>query len=315
MKIHPHNLSLILNYAVSSYRSHDYIKAAKSFRTAYALKKRQKDKNDLSLLFKSATSFYRGQALEKSKDLLHQLLSVSQKANDKWMRLLIQINYELSDWKSLERNIKEFLRQNPEAYDYWKLLAQTYLEQEKYLQAAGILEICYQMQPPETKKWEQLAQLYAYINAPQKAAQAFRQAYGQNLTPDQCDRLAQLHFRSLEYDQALSCIEQALEKEPTAKRYYMQGEIYYRSQKYKQAIQSFSKSVERAPGKGKAYMFLGLAAIELEDWQRALQAFQQAQKDESFAKWAQANIESIQELLNLQETAQLKAESSSQVSS
>lgn len=296
---HPNNTSLIVNYAVSSYRNQDYQEAGVYFKKAYFAKKTTQNPDQQELLFKSATAFYRAEQLNKSKKVLTEVFKTTDQPNEKWLKLLIRINYELKEWKQLENNINNYLKIHPEQSTYWQLLAQTYLEQEKYVKAASILEIVHNIFPTSKKDWKQLANLYLYIDDPEGAAKALERGFGQNPDPKECERLAKLYFRSLHYQKALSYINKALQKEETAKRYFMKGEFYYRNREYKKALQAFQESLRLDPKQGKTHLFLGFAANEVGNWSLAKKSFQKASQFNKYKKWAEANVASIEELLTI----------------
>ncbi len=297
LKDNPENISLILNFAVSSYRCQNYQEAGTYFHKAYLFSKKEQRKPEL--LFKSATAFYRAKMLNKANENLNKLLDSNQNTEEKWLKLLIRINYELKKWPSLEENIHSFLKMEPTKSEYWRLLAQAYLEQEKYVQAASILEIVHSLFPATKDDLKQLANLYLYIDDPEKAANILEKVYGNNPDSNACERLAQLYFRSLHYKKALSFINKALEKETTAKRYFMQGEFYYRNRQYNKALQAYQESVRLDPEQGKTYLFLGFAANEVGELQLAKKAFQKASRFDKYKTWAKANVSSIEELLAL----------------
>jgi tetratricopeptide (TPR) repeat protein len=297
---HRQNLSLILNYAVSSYRNEAYHEAGEYFYKAYALQKNLQDTSEPQLLFKAATAFYRAEDLPKSKDVLYELIQSTDAPDEKWYKLVIRITYELKDWNGLENDIHNFLKKFPNHSEYWKLLAQAYLEQEEYIKAASVLEIVNTIFSGTQEDWKQLANLYLYIDDPGRAAQILeKRVYGQISNAAECERLARLFFRSLEYEKAITYINMALEKEETAKRYFMKGEFYYRNTEYRKALQAFQASLRMDPDQGKTHLFLGFAANETGDLTLAKKAFKNAAQFKKYKTWAEANLSSIDELLSL----------------
>lgn len=120
-------------------------------------------------------------------------------------------------------------------------------------------------------------------------------------------------YQHKNYEQSLETFHDLMNKDPYNPEYnYNVGDILYRQKKYHDAQQAFLRTVKHAPQTSKltqqAYFNLGNSCYQLEEWQQAVDAYQQVLNMHAGHKQAQHNLELAlyklqQQLLQDQEQA------------
>lgn len=299
----PDNESLTLNYAVACYRTEHFSEAGRYFAESFELQQSGQEEADPSLLFKSGSAYYNAKEFAKAEESLTRLLDVAKRVKTEWLKLFIHTELNLKKWARAEEAINRLLERNPSEEKYWQLLAQMHMNANHYSEAASALEIAYRLEEPEPKKWEDLADLYLYIDAPLKAVECLNKAYGDNLTPERCDKIARAYAQALRYGDAARYVRRAIEQKATAKRYMTRGTYLYRDRKYEKAVDSFQAALEMTPDNGRAHLFLGFCAMELRDWDMAKESFAAAAEFEDYRSWARGSLAMVKDILQARKSA------------
>jgi len=296
----PENGSLHQNYAVASYLNKDFAEAGDHFLRAFAL---ESPKPDVSLLFKGGSAYYNAEKYGKAKQVLKRLIQKAAVVKPQWRKLLVYSHVSLKEWREAEAALSPLLSENPRQPEYWKLLAKLHFNQNKYRDAAAALHVSYEIDPPKASSWANLADMYFYLNAPLKASDCIAQGYGNDLSPEQCDRLASAYGRALRYDKALDYVNKAIAREPTAERYKLRARFYYQDRRFQNALASFEKAIQYAPGDDWAHLMLGFCAMELDNWEQARQAFSGASQSEKYGSWAKSALAMVDDLMDVKAAA------------
>lgn len=267
----PEDESLLLNYAIATWEVEDFVGAAPLFEKIYDTGK----KKDSKFLQQAAAAWYQGEKFLEAKRVLKRLLSLPEKPNPDWFQMIINICMELEQNDEAEDYVRKFLVFDPLKAEYWRLLAQFRLDKDDYRSAAGALEIGYSVQSPKKKKsWEDLADLYAYLNAPLKVAGSLENALeGAKPNDDRFLQLVEFYARAQRFDRAIAFIDQMIAENRTAKLFLEKGKILYDSGRAKDAIGAWEECVEIDSQIGACHIMKGFAQWDLKDWEGARDTF------------------------------------------
>ncbi len=296
----PENASLHQNYAVASYLRKDYAEAGDHFVRAFEL---ESPKPDISLLFKGGSAYYNAKNYVRAKQVLNRLIRTADTVKPQWRKLLVYSHVSLEKWRAAETALAPLLEETPRQPEYWKLLAKLHLNQNNYRDAAAALQISYEIDSPEASSWANLADMYLYLNAPLKAGRCIAKGYGEDLSLEQCERMARAYARALRYDKAVDYINKAIAKEPSAERYKLRARFYYKDRRFADSLASFEKATQYAPGDDWARLMLGFCAMELDNWELARQAFSGAAKSEKYGSWAKSALAMVDDLMDVKKAA------------
>jgi len=294
----PGNKELHRNYAVACYRTGKFEPAGKHFEQAYQLSKAQEQGPDYKLLYRAGTAFYQDQDYSTAKGVLQRLLSEAENMESDWLKLLTRIHFNLKEWKEAEQIVNMLLDQDPLNRDYWKMLSQCNIRQSDHAAAATNLEIAYCIQKPDDPSgWEQLSNLYMYLNAPVEAAKCLQRSFFGEVSAKEYEKLAEIYYKALRLDQALKYMDKALDKEETEDRYLKKGNYLYENRDFAKAIDAFRRSADLSPDSGRAHLLKGFAACEIDKWELAKRSFEKAGEFEDCSSSARSGLAFVTDIL------------------
>lgn len=294
----PGDMNLLLNYALTSFELEKFLEAAPLFEKLY----RQKEKKDSKYLNQAAAAYYQGENLDEAKRVLKELIELPEEPKPVWYELLVQICMEREEMKEAEMYVKRYLVIKPMNADYWRLLAQLRLDKEDYGGGAGALDIAYHIDSPKKKGWEDLSELYSYLNAPLRSARSLEQAYKKDKPEKGYLKIVDYYARAQRYDRAISYIDELIKKGPTAFLLMEKGKRLYDAGRLNDAIKAFEECVELDPKQGEAHLLMGFAAWDLKKWNEAKRAFSYAGKIKKYRYQAEDAIAILDDLMDVKYT-------------
>jgi len=289
LEIEPKNTNLLLNFAITCYASQKYQQAGQTFKKLYQLSKDL----DPEYLYRSGASYFQLKEFLKAQNVLRRLIEVHEdELKPVWVELLIHTSIRLKDWDTAKDSLYRILDLEVNK-QYWKLLAQVFLRQERYQQAASVLEIAYSLHSPKASELKDLAGIYSYLNLPLKSAKALERAYGQNKAQEELVRLSRLYAQAYRYNKAVESIEKAIRVSPESSLYLKKGRLCYQAGFYEKAIKALQRSIDLDSKQGEALILLGYSAWHLRDWDLAKSAFAQAKDFSRYRQQAKDSINSF----------------------
>lgn len=298
LEIYAKNSNLLLNYAISCYEIEQYSNAAKSFKELYQISKEP----DPEYLYRAGVSYFHAEELGQAQKVLQKLIKIQgDKIKPEWIELLIHTSIRLKDWDVAKSYLYRILKVTSKK-QYWKLLAQVFLQQKRYKQAASVLELSYSIYPPKVSELKELASIFTYLNLPLKAAKTLEKAYGKNKDQEELLKLSQLYAKAFRYEKSIEIIDEAIRANSNSSLYLKKGRIYYQDRRYKKAIKALQKSLELSPKQAEALILLGYSAWHLRDWNLAKRAFVKAKEFSDYRQQAKSCINSINSILRARES-------------
>lgn len=290
----PGDESLLLNYAIATWEVERFVEAAPLFEKIYA----GREKKDSKFLQQAAAAWYQAERFLEAKRVLKQMLALPEKPNPDWYQMIINICMELEQMDEAEGYVLEFLRFDPLKEDYWRLLAQFRLDEDDYRSAAGALEISYTVKSPDKKKsWEDLADLYAYLNAPLKVAGSLEIALkGAKDSDEKFLQLVEFYARAQRFKRAIAFIDKMIAEERTAKLLLEKGKVLYDAGRTKDAIEAWNACIEIDSRKGDCHILKGFGQWDLKDWDGARNTFEGALRIDKYRLQAEDAIAVLEDL-------------------
>ncbi|GBC62342.1 hypothetical protein DENIS_3311 [Desulfonema ishimotonii] len=292
-QIDPTSCALCLNLGRVAYELEKYQTAGGLFEKAHRLGKGQKNPD---LLYQAGVAYYQGKSLKNAKRVLKRLVSGKRRPDKSCLQLLIQVHLDLKEWKSAEKIVRDFLKQEQENTEYWQLLAQIRMRREDYRGAASALEIIYSLRKPTSKELEELANLYFYLNVPLKAVRTLERAYGPAPKPAHCEKLARAAVQAQQPDRAIRYLNMAIGQTPASKYHLEKGRIYYEQGRWNEATTSLRICVRQNPKQAAAQILLGYCLMEKGAWAEARTVFLAAEKDQKYRKEARDALAMLKEI-------------------
>lgn len=264
--------------AQASYQSKDYTNAAKYIESAIA------------------------QAVEEEKA-----------PEENWYILQRAVYFELKDSKKVTEILEQMVRlfNKPE---YWVQLAGMYGELEQEDKQLAVMEAAYQ-QGFVTKKSElmTLSQIYYFNGLPYKAAKVLSKGIEDKLIEKNAKNLkflAQSWQGAKEVDEAVDVLTQLASITDDGNADLNIAEIYLQKGKSKLVVQHAIKAIAKGKlkNKGNAYLALGMANVNLKQFDDALEAFNSAKDIKSSERMATQWVKFVeQEQKNAAQLSALKS--------
>lgn len=296
MKRFPNNFFLIQNYAIASYYNKNFQDAGDYFLKAY---ENNPEKSNVNLLYKAASAYYNAKNFQSARQTLEKLMITAEDIKSEWQKILVYTYISLEEWHLAENTLYLLLAEDKKNAGLWKLLAKLYLNQHNYKNTASALQISYEINQPKPSEWENLSDIYLYLNAPLKANACIIRAYEKNLKVEHYKKLSHSYARALRYNKAIRYINLAIKNEPTAENYRIRAKFYYKNQQFKEALNSFKIAVDKNPKDSWSWLMIGFCAMEIDQWKLAHKAFSIASKSKKYDSWAQPALSLVNDIINV----------------
>ena len=211
-----------------------------------------------------------------------QAIKLSENPSESWYLLLMASHYELKQFKQVADVLQILTDKYPQNKRYWMQLSGTYMELNQERQALAALEMAYTMGLlDEEREYIRLVNFLAYLNVPYRAAQVLSQEMDNgNIKQDaeNLERLANFWQQAKELDKSIQAYQQVYALEPKAETQVRIARLMLQNQSYPQVIQFVSTPAPEASRDQRAELayLQGLAHFELQDFNQALSAMQNA---------------------------------------
>ncbi|MFO7596770.1 MAG: tetratricopeptide repeat protein [Desulfocurvibacter africanus] len=288
---YPNNAPLCLNSAVALHEQGQYLPAGGLFERLHAIGASP----DPQSLYHAGAAYYMGQDFASAARVMDRLLSLPGTPKKDWTRLAVHSFIAAGDIKRAEAMLLKHLQTAPDDATYWELLGKLNLDREKYAKATAALEVCYRLKEPSRQELERLADLYAYMQAPLRAALTLKRAYGPNADERQTLRMAALYAQAGRIDTAMRELERsALGGSPEL--LLEKGKLLFQARRFAEAVSALEVCLHAAPRNADARLYRALCAWELKDWPTARLEFRRVAESKSHQAQARGALAALENL-------------------
>jgi tetratricopeptide (TPR) repeat protein len=217
---------------------------------------------------------------------LHGERKPEEEPREDWFKTKLYAHFELEQFPQAAEVLEYLIRRSPENDDYWVQLSQLYLQMENEDRALGILALAERQGFLEKDtQWLQLANMYSLKEVPYMAAQILQQGLERGIidsTGKHWEQLANSWAAAKELDNALVAYERAGTFMEDGQLDLQRAFILFDMDRYQEAADAAALAVNKGDLRrpGEAYMLIGTAHFELENWEEALAAMQDARQFE-----------------------------------
>lgn len=226
--------------------------------------------------------------VEKAIDMTREKGNVPK---EQWYNLARFLYFEKGDTDKTIAILEELLKHYPKK-QYWVQISHMYGEQKKEANQLAAMETAH-VQDLLDKGTEMITMAYLYLNAdvPYKAAKVVDKGLESDTiegTSKNWELAGNAWRQAQEVDKSIPAMEKAAAKAETGELYTRLGNIYLDGAQYEKAISALRKGLARGGVKrpDSARLVLGMAHFNLEQYDKAREAFKAAGKDERSAKYA-----------------------------
>lgn len=205
---------------------------------------------------------------------------------ESWYVLQRAIYFELEQPKQVTKVLETMVRLFSKA-EYWVQLAGMYGELGEEDKQLAVMEAAYQQGYVEkASDLRNLAQIYYFNGLPYKSALVLDKGIKANIVeanPKNLKFLAQSWLGAKEFKQAIATYQQLSAKTDDGDADQQIAEIYLQQARFSKVVDAANKAVDKGEltNPGNLYLALGMAHFNLESYDDALNAFEQAKSHKS----------------------------------
>lgn len=195
--------------------------------------------------------------------------------------LKASINAQRKDYPETLKAIDMAIAMDEDPKESWyQLKLAAHYELEQFPEAAATLEVLISGWPDKKAYWQQLAQIYYKLGQEDKSLATMALAYRKNLLDAQGDitYLSSLYSNADVPYKAAEVLEKGIREgvvEPTKIHWTTVAETWYGAEELKKSLAAFREAGKVADD-GDLDLRRGFILVDLEDWQQALEALNQA---------------------------------------
>lgn len=232
-------------------------------------------------------AYYQLNQMQKALGPIQQAISMVEASGEtpkeSWYLLQRALYFEQGNYKDGAKVLEKLIKHYPKK-DYWVQLSAAYGELKQEKRQLSTLEIAYR-QGLLDKESEllTLAQLMIFNDIPYKAAKILERGIAQGIITSEKDNLKLLSYAwstAQEAKKALPVLAKAAETSQSGEIDIQLGSTYYQLDEWNKAVAHLRKGLDKGDIKHKnnAYMMLGLALFNLNQFEDARYAFKEAAK-------------------------------------
>ncbi|MGB3622132.1 tetratricopeptide repeat protein [Ketobacter sp. MCCC 1A13808] len=202
---------------------------------------------------------------------------------ESWYLLLRALYFEQNNYKEGAKVLEKLVAYYPKK-EYWVQLSGVYGELKQETKQLSSLEIAYrQGLLNKESEWLTLAQLLIANDVPYKAAKVIERGVKEGIIKEDKDNLKLLSYAwstAQEAKKALPILAKAAETSQSGEIDIQLGSTYYQLDEWNKSVTYLRKGIKKGDVKRKdnAYMLLGMALFNLNQFEDAQYAFKEAAK-------------------------------------
>jgi len=266
---HPDNATIAQNLGAALARQDRYAEAAQAFLTAYRLG----EEKSVGLAHSAAVFLLRAREYARAEAVLEPLVRRDD-ARVEWFVLLAQAQVRQDRTGPAAQILREAVARFPEDARLWRMLGFVYHKRGEQERAVAAAQIVHELEPTSADETVRLASLYCALGAPNLGERTVRDTQA---SPQFLDSLAHGLARSGDTDGALARMEEALRLEPTDERRVRKARLLLLAHRNDEARRVLTPLAQaQGPWQGRALWMLGMAAWSEGKWRAAEAALRKA---------------------------------------
>jgi tetratricopeptide (TPR) repeat protein len=212
---------------------------------------------------------------------LKQAIATAKPAKESWYRTLLSVYYQREDYHSASELLQELVALYPDNKEYWMQLFSGFYLINDYQKALSTLELAYNNNMLDNEEQiANLAKLYIYLGTPIKAAKLLSHEIDNSRlkkTEQNLRLLADAYLHSQEVMRSAQTYVQLAKLTSNPELYLQAAQLYMEAKEWNQVVDSLDKA-GTALNQGQAYILKGMALVELNELDKAVEAFRDAQQ-------------------------------------
>lgn len=244
--------------------------------------------------------------LEEFREALRAIdraIQLSDKPREDWYQLKLSMHFELGELPESAEVLHILIDMNPERKTYWVQLASIHLQMGQEREAMSVFALAHRKGLLDRQsEFLQLASLYQSQNFPRKSAEIIEDGISRGFvepTKKHWEMAAGAWYDARELDKSLEAYERAGAHAADGKVDLQRTHILVNQERWREARESSQRALDKGglseSERGNAYLLLGMAEVNLENYDSAIQAFNEAAKYGRLQRAAQEWINHVRE--------------------
>jgi tetratricopeptide (TPR) repeat protein len=206
------------------------------------------------------------------------------KAKESWYQLELAIYFELNDYQSAANLLTRMVSTWPDKLKYWEMLSGAYQELGRDTDSLSVLMVAYQKGLiTEEKKILNVVNMNMFLDVPYVAGIVLEKEMnaGRVETNEKnLEKLRSAWTAAREFDRAVAVIDQLAPMKPDGELYVQKAQLMMEKGQWEGVIAAAEQALEKGGLKkpGGAYLMIGIAGNELERWDVAREALNEAKR-------------------------------------
>ena len=237
---------------------------------------------------------------QESLPYVKRAIEKSEQPKESWYQLELSLLFDQNDYRSALQVLKQMIVYWPDKARYWEMLSSVYLELKQDADALAALMVTYSKgQITEQVKLLNLVKMNLFVEIPYRAGTILENEITSGRverTQKNLELLLSAWSTAREFDKAIEVIDQLAPMTEDASLYLQKAQILNESGRWAEVVEAATQALQIGglAKPGDAYILMGMASTELEDYEEALRAFEEARKhDENSRRNAAAWIEYV----------------------
>lgn len=215
---------------------------------------------------------------------IDQALEIAEEPKEDWYRMKLGLLLELEDYRPAVDVAKILVELDPDRKEYWSQLSGIYMELDEKEEAMGALHLAYRHGLLDRgSEYTQLAGLLQQMEAPRLAAEVMQDGLEKGIierTANNWEMTAGAWYQARELDRSLDAYEKAGELSDSGKIDFQRASIMTAEENWEGALSAATRALEKGDltqsQEGNAHLLVGMAHFNLNNLDRAEQAFNRA---------------------------------------
>jgi tetratricopeptide (TPR) repeat protein len=205
-------------------------------------------------------------------------------AKESWYQLELAIYFELNDYQSAANLLTRMVGTWPDKIKYWEMLSGAYQELGRDTDSLSVLMVAYQKGLiTEEKKILNVVNMNMFLDVPYVAGIVLEkemQAGRVETNEKNLEKLRSAWTAAREFDRAVAVIDQLAPMKPDGELYVQKAQLMMEKGQWEGVITAAEQALEKGGlnKPGGAYLMIGIAGNELERWDVAREALNEAKR-------------------------------------
>ena len=235
---------------------------------------------------------------EKALVLMEEL--VNQFTGEKklqWQEAILYQYLSMNMQKKALKMAEQLSEKYPLEPKWWKALAQIYFSMDRHGEALAAMIICGYIQPFNENEKKLIAELSLMAGTPSKAVKYYESLHAQAPQSDIIIKIVQSYQMMNQPEQALKWVEKGLMQTKSSELMFKKATLLYELRQYDKSIEAFEAFIKEKKGDiGLAWLMIGFAATQNDNFDKAITAFENASKFKQHQKTANSHLESLRQI-------------------